>query len=565
MPPIIHIMGKYDKIFKNDKLSIQSDVVDFAHLIEQEGGEAKVYSISAEFGIGKTFFCDRLQEVLTLDGIPVAKMNIWEMDFYEDPLIPILIKIQEVYKKHHKFSTAAKWTWKRIINFPRALFSATTATASQAGCGARFDFDKFIKTYKNLNQKTEIYGEYKKYEKELKLLKGFLQSWAKETKKPIIIIIDEMDRCRPDYAVKTLEVLKHFFDIQGFVFVLALDEKQLETSVKCLFGTENFDGYKRKFINNSFLLPAPDKIKFVDFLYEKTGIAKTIGKIQKDNRDLVFKIKIDGYGNFVHQNFGVGQSQGDVKELTRFNDMQTPESIIKRYFAAYSIWFKFSLRQMEQVFDRLVLFAKEIANSNELFSPDLAVLLVCLHEFDVKIYADLRKSNNHHIYGINPGIINKIYCGSQITSCAYQVYKEKSFEMFDGNFNRTLVPKIPLVARYSGTIEPYRDSKTTVIHDNVDRFFIPDPKAEPPLKWLIEIQDSDNGIYSSIDNNGRIAQITKSKHNAQWETLEPDIDTASTFDLDQFRLTYFSKMDFISKFKSAEPAKSSEPTTTTHE
>lgn len=68
-----------------------------------------------------------------------------------------------------------------------------------------------------------------------------------------------MDRCSPDYAVRTLEVLKHFFDVSGFVFVLAIDENHLKNSVKCLFGTENFEGYKRKFINNTFLLPHPDK------------------------------------------------------------------------------------------------------------------------------------------------------------------------------------------------------------------------------------------------------------------------------------------------------------------
>ena len=48
---------------------------------------------------------------------------------------------------------------------------------------------------------------------------------------------------------------------------------------------------------------------------------------------------------------------------------------------------------MEQVFDRLILFSKSILNTNELFSPDLAVLLVCVHEFDLKIYNELKNNN----------------------------------------------------------------------------------------------------------------------------------------------------------------------------
>ena len=90
-----------------------------------------------------------------------------------------------------------------------------------------------------------------------------------------------------------LGIPKHFFDVSGFVFVLALDEKQLESSVNCLFGTNNFEGYKRKFINNTFLLPAPDRKAFTEFLYDKFGMAILIEKIQNDNRDLVFKIRTD--------------------------------------------------------------------------------------------------------------------------------------------------------------------------------------------------------------------------------------------------------------------------------
>lgn len=101
------MIENYDEFFRKDKLDIKSDVIDFAHIIEQEkymdGAEsARVYAISAEFGIGKTFFCNCLHDVIEEDRIPVTKMNIWEMDFYEEPLIPILIKIREIYNKHHK-------------------------------------------------------------------------------------------------------------------------------------------------------------------------------------------------------------------------------------------------------------------------------------------------------------------------------------------------------------------------------------------------------------------------------------------------------------------------------
>lgn len=169
-----------------------------------------------------------------------------------------------------------------------------------------------------------------------------------------------------------MEVLKHFFDVSGFVFVLAIDENHLENSVKCLFGTENFEGYKRKFINNTFLLPSPDKKAFAEFLYDKSGIDTVIKKIQEEKRELVFLINI--YNVFCCSHFysRYGDEIGKNKAIG-YNAIQTSEHIIKNYFAAYSVWFNFSLRQMEQVFDRLIMFVKQIALGHEIFSPDLAV------------------------------------------------------------------------------------------------------------------------------------------------------------------------------------------------
>lgn len=132
--------------------------------------------------------------------------------------------------------------------------------------------------------------------------------------------------------MKTLEVLKHFFDVSGFVFVLALDEKQLESSVKCLFGTNNFEGYKRKFINNTFLLPAPDRKAFTEFLYDKFNMAVLIQKIQNDNRELVFKIRIDSYRDVINQQFMGIQNQEDIAQKRDFNSCKLQSLLLNDIF-----------------------------------------------------------------------------------------------------------------------------------------------------------------------------------------------------------------------------------------
>ena len=79
------------------------------------------------------------------------------------------------------------------------------------------------------------------------------------------MIIDELDRCRPSYAVELLEVAKHVFAVDHIVFVLAVNRSQLSHSVKALYGND-FDayGYLRRFFDVDFRLPDPSREKFIE-------------------------------------------------------------------------------------------------------------------------------------------------------------------------------------------------------------------------------------------------------------------------------------------------------------
>ncbi|MBQ6110164.1 MAG: hypothetical protein IJL05_02175 [Alphaproteobacteria bacterium] len=523
-----------DDIWADDKLGIKENVIGFANILKQEkftvGGKSKVYSISAEFGIGKTFFCKKLAKVLEHDKVPVSVLNIWEMDFYENPLIPLLIKIKDVYVQYNKARTLTR----------KAATKTSKIAAKFAKIAVKYKYginiDKFIKLYQSLkNTNNNLYDDYRAFEKELDELKDFLSSWAQRLNKPVVIIIDEIDRCRPDYAVKTLEILKHFFDIPGFVFVLSIDEEQLKSSVETLFGTKNFDGYKRKFINNSFVLPAPNKEIYTNILYEHSGLSDVIKQLEANEKDLIFKVRTPIY------------TDASYTKIKKYNQNKTSEQIIKHFFAAYSIWFNFSLRRMEQVFDRLVLFSKNILSNNELFSPDLAVFLVCLHEFDLKIYNQLRMSTSR-IYGQHGGVLKHIYNSNKTDfSFARSIYTNKADTMF-GDLNRNIIPKLPVIRGFSA-IMGLGNTDTTIIHDDIDRFFVAEESQKHPLNWIVEIQNHETGEFSIIQNNGRITVIINSKRDSKWKELPTDVDTATSFDLEKFRKNYFDKMDFISNFK----------------
>ena len=94
-------------------------------------------------------------------------------------------------------------------------------------------------------------------EKNLKTLKACLKEFAEA--KPIILFIDELDRCRPDYAVDMLEVIKHVFEVENVKIVLVTNTKQLRAAINHRYGVEvDAHKYLDKFLKYSFALP--DKI-----------------------------------------------------------------------------------------------------------------------------------------------------------------------------------------------------------------------------------------------------------------------------------------------------------------
>ena len=94
-------------------------------------------------------------------------------------------------------------------------------------------------------------------EKNLETLKTCLKELAAD--KPIILFIDELDRCRPDYAVDMLEVIKHVFDVENVKVVLVTNTKQLHAAINHRYGMEvDAQKYLDKFLKYSFALP--DKI-----------------------------------------------------------------------------------------------------------------------------------------------------------------------------------------------------------------------------------------------------------------------------------------------------------------
>jgi len=109
-------------------------------------------------------------------------------------------------------------------------------------------------------------------------LAEFVQK-SETTGQPVVYFIDELDRCRPTYAIAVLERVKHLLNVPGVVFVFAWDRKQLNETIKHVYGRQtDSGGYLLRFVDLEFSLSITNHRFFCNTLMERFGFLEHIEK-----------------------------------------------------------------------------------------------------------------------------------------------------------------------------------------------------------------------------------------------------------------------------------------------
>ena len=259
--------------------------------------------IDGGWGTGKTEFCQKLIRLIQQqhpDYQPVY-IDAFRSDHSGEPLLALLAEIikactpedtgeqpseqrKEMTKKVAKaagfvMKTVAKAAvghvlkqnmedlaegMSQIINDKQEAKNAAATVAGAATTLASHSIDATVEAL--LKEQIEA-------EKNLETLKACLKEFAAE--KPIILFIDELDRCRPDYAVDMLEVIKHVFDVENVKIVLVTNTKQLRAAINHRYGMEvDAQKYLDKFLKYSFALP--EVIGGINYLVRKDNLVTII-------------------------------------------------------------------------------------------------------------------------------------------------------------------------------------------------------------------------------------------------------------------------------------------------
>ena len=102
-----------------------------------------------------------------------------------------------------------------------------------------------------------------------------------ETGHPLIFIIDELDRCRPTFAIELLERVKHIFDVPNMVFVLGINRDELCKSLQSVYGEIDADVYLRRFFDMEFILPEVGAEQFSRHLIRKFELTEFFASLSK--------------------------------------------------------------------------------------------------------------------------------------------------------------------------------------------------------------------------------------------------------------------------------------------
>lgn len=221
------------------------------------------FAINGTWGCGKSFVLDMLEDQLNViqseetftDRYFVIRYNSWKFDYYEEPLVAIVsTMIAAIEEKTKLFPDSQEK--REILGMLKATGVALLSIANDAVKEKTgLDFQKAYGIVKSgekegaaAYESEHDYDVYFGFNKMIAKLSELLEEISKDY--TIVFIVDELDRCTPEYAVKVLERLHHLTEDQSnIIAIIAIDKTQLVASVKQLFGFEQPEKYLEKFIN----------------------------------------------------------------------------------------------------------------------------------------------------------------------------------------------------------------------------------------------------------------------------------------------------------------------------
>lgn len=247
--------------------------------------EPIVMALDGDWGTGKTTFLKMWAGHLRSCGFPVAYYDAFEHDYMSDPFLAIAAEIIALAQKERKRGIEKVEKLKQSTKaVSRLILRSAFRAGSKIVLGEALESADPARIHEIIEKEAfhlsdQLIDEaLANFESEKKTLQSFREALSDlptllvnesdasdeegnggANSKPLIFIVDELDRCRPSFALETLERIKHFFSVPNVHFVLGVSTSQLENSVAVAYGPNVKPRiYLEKFLHFTFTLPSRD-------------------------------------------------------------------------------------------------------------------------------------------------------------------------------------------------------------------------------------------------------------------------------------------------------------------
>lgn len=221
------------------------------------------YALNGTWGVGKSFVLDMFetqankigQEETTFSRFLIFHYNCWEYDYYEEPVIAIVASMLDQIEEN--VNLLQEKNRSRIISVLKVVGNGLFHKATQLieekygiPIGKVTDIvTEGVAAADSEREKKYSFDQYISFKETLKDLQKAIHSLAED--QTVIFVVDELDRCLPEYTIKVLERLHHLFDgIPNVQVILSVDKDQLQHTVKQIYGEgTSAEKYLAKFID----------------------------------------------------------------------------------------------------------------------------------------------------------------------------------------------------------------------------------------------------------------------------------------------------------------------------
>ena len=254
-----------DDIFKNDQLGLEPVIAARTEALCSRSPQA--IAIDGQWGTGKSTFLALWAAYLRGKGVKVVQFNAWK-SFEADPLDALTRQIlrqvdvpgseQKRSREHLKaflkrYGPVVATQGTKLVSMLQPDLEGVSQ-AIEVGLGS-IPSGTDSASSEIADPKIESPDEF-----------ASLLSSAAETRsgQPIVVMVDELDRCSPDYSVEMLQLLEHVFHAEHVVFVVAVNLSELIHSIRTFYGQGfSADGYLERFFDDVLPLPTSNRMEYI--------------------------------------------------------------------------------------------------------------------------------------------------------------------------------------------------------------------------------------------------------------------------------------------------------------